>query len=252
VEALIELRDVAVRRGRRTVVAGLDLTVAPGDAIHVTGANGAGKTSVLRVAAGLATPRAGTVARRARCAFVGERLRLAPALRGREWLEAMRRLHGGPPADWSAQAVACGLAPEALDAPSATLSKGMLQRLGLLDALHAPAPLLLLDEPFSGLDAGARDWLAEQLTARCAAGAAVLLTDHEDAMERRMRVGATLRLADGRAERRAAGDATAPGVAVVAVHPDGRRDEERVAPAAGDDRLRTLLDDGWHIERVGP
>jgi ABC-type multidrug transport system ATPase subunit len=248
---LIELRGVGVQRGRRAVLRDVDLRLAGGDAVHLTGANGSGKTSLLRVVAGLASPRAGTVARHAACAFTPERARLAPALRGAEWLEAMRRLRGGAAVDWAAAAIASGLDPAALRAPSATLSKGMLQRLALLDALHAPAATLILDEPFSGLDAGARDWLAERLTARRAAGAAVLLTDHDDAMEGRMATTATVRLADGRAVA-AHTAATAPTVALVATHPDGRRIEERVAPDAVDARLRALLDARWHIERVAP
>jgi ABC-2 type transport system ATP-binding protein len=248
---LIELRGVGVHRGRRAVLRDVDLALAPGDAVHLAGANGSGKTSLLRVVAGLASPRGGTLARNARCAFAPERARLAPALRGAEWLEAMRRLRGAEAVDWAGAARDSGLDPAALHAPSATLSKGMLQRLALLDALHAPVAALILDEPFSGLDSGARGWLADRLTARRAAGAAVLLTDHDGAMEGRMATSATLRLEDGRAVASAAGADVAT-VALVATHPDGRRSEERVAPAAVDARLRTLLDDGWHIERVGP
>jgi ABC-type sulfate/molybdate transport systems ATPase subunit len=116
--------------------------------------------------------------------------------------------------------------------------------------------VLLLDEPFSGLDAPARDWLAAGMRERLVRGGAVLLTDHDGAMDGRLPAAAVLRLGDGTAHR----DAPAPdpratalaSVAVLATHPDGRRIEERLAPDAVDARLLTLLREGWHIERVAP
>ncbi|WCB93166.1 ABC transporter [Baekduia alba] len=252
-DALLELRSVSVRRGRRTVLADVDLALHRGDAMHLTGANGSGKTSLLRTAVGLAPPRRGAVRRTGRCAFVPEQLRLAPALRGAEWLEAMRRLHGAPPVDWRAEAAATGLDPAVLHAPSATLSKGMLQRLALLDAVHCRADVLVLDEPFTGLDAGARDWLAARLGDRLAAGgAAVLLTDHDGAMRGRLAPTATVHLADGRAAPDAPPAERRATVRVVASHADGRRAAQDVPADAVDARLRALLDEGWHIERVAP
>src|SRR6478609_7393198 len=98
--ALLEARGVVVRRGRREVLREVDCDLAPGSLVRLAGANGSGKTSLLRVLAGLAEPAAGTVARRGGCAFVPEKVLLAPALRCGEWLTAMRALRGAPPLDW--------------------------------------------------------------------------------------------------------------------------------------------------------
>jgi heme exporter protein A len=200
---------LAVARGRRIVLRDVDLTVRAGDVVHVAGENGSGKTSLLRVLAGLARPRHGELRREGACAFVPERIQLAPALRPLEWLGAM-----------------------------ATLSKGMLQRVALLEALHARPALLLLDEPFSGLDAVGREWLTEQLAS---GGPAALLTDHSGTVAPTER----LLLRGGRCEPTSV-------IAVLTVHAtrDGERLERAVREDESDALLRELLAAGWHVERV--
>jgi ABC-type multidrug transport system ATPase subunit len=175
---LLEATGVRVRRGRRVVLQDVGVALDPGALVHLTGANGSGKTSLLRVLAGLAAPAGGTLHRPVGCAFVPERVVLAPALRPREWLGAMRALRGLAPRDPAPSLTAAGLDPAVLDGPAARLSKGMLQRVALIEALDAGCPLLLLDEPFAGLDGDGRAWLARELAERAAEGAAVLLTDH--------------------------------------------------------------------------
>jgi ABC-type multidrug transport system ATPase subunit len=228
---------LTVARGRRVVLRDVDLTVRAGDVVHVAGENGSGKTSLLRVLAGLARPREGRLQRSGTCAFVPERIQLAPALRPLEWLGAMRRLRGLDALDWHAAARAGGLDPAKLERPSSSLSKGMLQRVALLEALHAKPALLLLDEPFSGLDTAGRDWLTEQL----AQGAAALLTDHSGTVTPTER----LRLHDGRCEPTSL-------VAILTVHATraGERVERAVREDSSDALLRELLAAGWHVERV--
>src|SRR6188768_1979049 len=97
---MLEARSLTVVRGRRTILTGIDLELAAGEAVHLAGANGSGKTSLLRVLAGLADPRAGSVRRRGSCAFVPEKVALAGAIQAGEWLAAMRRLRGEAPLDW--------------------------------------------------------------------------------------------------------------------------------------------------------
>jgi ABC-type multidrug transport system ATPase subunit len=246
---LLEAGALTVRRGRRTVLSGVGLTLDSGQGVHLAGANGSGKTSLLRVLAGLAAPRAGTLRRHGTCAFVPEKVRLAPALRAREWLRAMRALRGLSPTDWAAAAESSGLDPAVLDRPAGTFSRGMLQRLALLEALHAGCPLLLLDEPFSGLDDDGRAWLAEALGERIDGGAAALLTDHSGAAAGRVALSGVLRLRDGTAEA-AALAIRAAAVTVRAVHRDGRRLEQIVGEAESDALLRALLADGWHVLEV--
>jgi ABC-type multidrug transport system ATPase subunit len=251
VPVLLEAGAITVRRGRRDVLSGVAVTLESGRAVHLAGANGSGKTSLLRVLAGLAAPRAGIIRRHGTCAFVPERVRLAPALRCGEWLRAMRALRGLTGTDWPAALEASGLDREVAGAAAGTLSRGMLQRLALLEALQAGCPLLLLDEPFSGLDDAGRGWLAGQLAERVDAGAAVLLTDHSGAAARRVALDGVLRLCDGTA---APGPAIAPAatarLTVRARHRDGRRLELAVAEAESDDLLRALLRDGWHVEAL--
>ena len=266
---MLEARAVTVRRGRRDVLDGVTLALRAGETVHLAGANGSGKTSLLRVLAGLAAPARGTLVRQGGCAFVPERVLLAPGLRGGEWLAAMRRLRGLAPVGWEDAVATSGIASAVLARPAATLSKGTLQRLALVEALRAEAGLLLLDEPFAGLDAVGREWLGEELRGASERGAAVLLTDHSGSAAGQVGLAGTLRLQDGTAEARPAGPPGPPGpprtdarsattlegagaVRVRAVHPDGRRLDRSVAGVASDDLLRTLLAEGWHIEELGP
>jgi ABC-type multidrug transport system ATPase subunit len=205
------------------------------------------------VLAGIAAPRTGTVRRHGACAFVPERVRLAHALRCGEWLRAMRALRGLTATDWPVALEASGLDPEVADRAAGTMSRGMLQRIALVEALRAGCPLLLLDEPFSGLDDAGRTWLAAQIAERLDAGAAVLLTDHSDAAAGRVALTGVLGLRDGTAAPAAAPPApraAAARLTVRARHADGRRIESTVSEADGDDLLRALLRDGWHVEEV--
>jgi ATPase subunit of ABC transporter with duplicated ATPase domains len=235
---ILEARTLTVARGRRVVLRDVDLTVQAGDVVHVAGENGSGKTSLLRVLAGLARPREGELRREGTCAYVPERIQLAPALRPLEWLGAMRRLRGLDALDWREAAGASGLDPAKLERPSSSLSKGMLQRVALLEALHAKPALLLLDEPFSGLDTVGREWLNAQLAS---GGPAALLTDHSGTVAPTER----LRLRDGRCEPTSL-------VAILTVHATraGERLERAVREDESDARLSELLAAGWHIERV--
>ena len=178
-----------------------------------------------------------------------ERVALAPALRCGEWLRGDARAARAPAGRLARRGRASGLDPAVLDRAGGTLSKGMLQRVALLEALQADCPLLLLDEPFAGLDADGRDWLAAELAGRMAEGAAVLLTDHSEAARGRIALDGALRLAGGACRtggRRAGGRE----LLVRAAHPDGRRLARQVGEAAVDALLRELLADGWHVEEV--
>jgi ABC-type multidrug transport system ATPase subunit len=251
VPVLLEAGALTVRRGRRTVLSDVAITVDAARAIHLAGPNGSGKTSLLRVLAGIAAPGAGTLRRHAACAFVPEKVRLAPALRCGEWLRAMRALRGLSATDWRGAADESGLDAAVLDRPAATMSRGMLQRVALLEALNAGCPLLLLDEPFSGLDDDGRAWLAEHLAERLDGGAAVLLTDHSGSAAGRLALTGVMRLRDGTLEHAGPPAATtARRLTVRALHPDCRRIEQAVPEGDADDLLRALLAHGWHIEEV--
>lgn len=177
--------------GGVVALAGLDLRVAPGELCGFVGPNGAGKTTAMRCAVGVTTPDAGTVTwngapidleRRRRIGYMPEERGLYPRMPVHEQLVYLARLHGLSAAAATANATAwierLGLRERAGSAVE-ELSLGNQQRVQLAAALvHDPA-LLLLDEPFSGLDPLAVDVMAEVLLDRARAGVAVVFSSHQ-------------------------------------------------------------------------
>jgi iron complex transport system ATP-binding protein len=197
--ALLELGGVAVRRGSRTVLADVSLTVAPGEVIGVVGPNGAGKTTLLRAALGLQKLSAGEVRLGGRAlASLGERERAAIA----GYLPQERRVAWNMPARDVAALGAASLSPArghaVADACLAELEVGDLARRGVLDMsggerarvllarlLATRAPLLVADEPAAGLDPEAQLLILERLRHRASDGAAVVVTSHDLALAAR-------------------------------------------------------------------
>lgn len=249
--AVLGAAGVRVRRGRRVLLDDVTFAVRGGELVALRGGNGSGKTSLLRVLAGATAAAAGTVSRPAACAFVPDRVRLAGGPRCGEWLARLRALRGLAPIDWAGPLEASGLAAAVLDQRCGELSKGMTQRVALLEALTSGAPALVLDEPFSGLDHDGRVWLGGALAAQAGAGAAVLLSDHADQgaaswcrLTRALAIGDGTVVADGDAPPEA------PAVTIRAVAADGAPLTRVVAGAEVDATLRALLDAGAHILEV--
>lgn len=179
-------------RGERTLFGALDVALDPGDALWVQGANGSGKTSLLRLLGGLATLASGSVAWCGRVLpdaradfhrhlfFLGHAPALKDDLSARENLRFAERLAGRNAGDAIDPLLATiGLAPVA-DLPARRLSQGQRKRLAQA-RLHGDAPygLLVLDEPFSALDDAATAQLTATLDRRLAAGAIVVYTTHQ-------------------------------------------------------------------------
>jgi NitT/TauT family transport system ATP-binding protein len=175
----VALDAVTRRFGELTAIAGLSLTVEPGEVVGVVGASGCGKSTLLELVAGLQEPDAGTVAvggapdagrRRDRCAYMPQRDLLLPwrdaignaalALECQGISRAAARDHARPLFE------RFGLA-EFESARPAELSGGMRQRVAFMRTLLPGRPVLLLDEPFASLDAITRaemhEWLAGAL-----------------------------------------------------------------------------------------
>lgn len=181
--SILEARDLACRRGERLVFAGLDAAVSPGEALLLTGANGAGKSSLLRLLAGLLAPAAGAVlwggadtaedraAHATRLRYLGHADALKPSLTVRENLVAF----GG--GDAAAALDAMALTPLA-GLPGRVLSAGQRRRLALARLALAPRPLWLLDEPTLGLDTASVARFGVLLATHRAAGGMVIAATH--------------------------------------------------------------------------
>lgn len=170
----IAAKDLACRRGDRVLFAGLSLALAPGEALHVQGANGIGKSSLLRILAGLMQPFAGHIEREGTVGLIDERPALDPHLPLGQALAFWERLDGRH----DESLARLGL-ENLLDVPVRFLSTGQRKRAALARLIGQAAPVWLLDEPLNGLDADAVI-LAQDLAAEhCAAGGICLVASHQ-------------------------------------------------------------------------
>jgi len=184
--ALVSARDLALLRGERLVFAGLAFAVPEGGALLLTGANGAGKSSLLRCLAGLLPPSDGQVlwqgedafadraAHALRLRYAGHAEAIKPSLTVAENIAFWARLWGGDPRGALAAVGLDGLA----DLPARVLSSGQRRRLSLARLLLGDPLLWLLDEPTVGLDAASVERLGALLAAHRAKGGAVIAATH--------------------------------------------------------------------------
>jgi len=253
----LEVAGVRHSFGGRTALADVSFTVAPGVLTGLLGPNGAGKTTLMRIMLGVLVPDAGEIrhaaqgvdsADRTTWGYMPQERGLYPAMPAGEQVVHFGRLHGLSAAEAHRRArdllEELGLADRWADRTD-KLSGGMQQRLQLATALIHDPDVMVLDEPFSGLDPLAVAELSETLARRTRAGAIVLFSSHqldlvqdlceEIVMIDRGRVvleGAVAELRAGSGERRlrlstSGGDETwlagLPGVEVVSRHADGVR-----------------------------
>ena len=181
-----------VRRfGRRRAVAGVDLAIRAGECVALFGPNGAGKTTLLRLLAGLLRPTSGEVrllgrplkgdarAERGRVGLISHQSMLYDVLTVAENVAFAAKLHGLPDVDGATAAALdrLGLTSRALT-PVRALSRGWQQRVSIARAIvHAPA-LVLLDEPYTGLDVAGARALTDLLLSLRTDGAALALVTH--------------------------------------------------------------------------
>jgi heme exporter protein A len=203
----------------------LDLELAPGAALAVLGPNGAGKSTLLRLLAGLARPSAGTIElashtasraeRRRSVGLVGHATFLTSTLTTRENLLLAARLFGlADPAARAARALADEELEAVAERRAGSLSRGLAQRAAIARALLHDPQLVLLDEPWTGLDARAATRLSARLAAQKAAGRTLVFATHDLARVVGLAERALV-LARGRAawlEGAVLGDAAALGV----------------------------------------
>ena len=172
---LLRLDAVSLARGGRLLFEGLDITLGPGEALHVTGRNGSGKSSLLRLAAGLLRAAAGRVDR-TDFALSDEALALDRELPLRKALLFWARLgHAAAKLDAAMDAMGLG---ELGDVPVRLLSSGQSKRATLARVATSSAALWLLDEPLNGLDGDGVERLDALIAGHRASGGAVLAASH--------------------------------------------------------------------------
>ena len=185
---------LACRRGERLVFVGVSFRLPPGGALLLSGANGSGKTSLLRLLATLITPAEGRLVwadapvradvneYRAALHYVGHQDGVKPHLTPRETLTFWAALHSREARPRSGQPIDEALAFFGLEAvadgPCRWLSAGQRKRLALARLVAASAPIWLLDEPTSGLDRESQLRLEHALREHRASGGLVVMASH--------------------------------------------------------------------------
>ena len=173
-------------RGGREVFSGLDFAVSAGEALAVTGRNGSGKTSLLRLIAGLLRPEGGSIGLEGgkgeltlpeQAHFLGHRDALKPALSVTENLAFWREFLGGEALDLAECLAAVGL-DHAASLPAAFLSAGQRRRLSIARLLAAPRPIWLLDEPTNALDTSGQAMFAALMGDHLARGGLIIAATH--------------------------------------------------------------------------
>ena len=191
-DALLSALNIERAFGARRALAGVSLEVHPGEAILLAGPNGAGKTTLLRCLAGLARPTRGTVrvrgrelrvgdgASRRRIGMVAHQTWLHDDLTLLENLVFAARLYGMvQPGKVAAAALEqAGLVARGADLPP-SLSRGMQQRAAIARALVHQPDILLLDEPFTGLDAAAAAALRTTILGLTESGGGAIVVSHQ-------------------------------------------------------------------------
>jgi ABC-type Mn2+/Zn2+ transport system ATPase subunit len=231
---MVRADGLTVARGRRVLLRDFSLELGSGEMLHVVGPNGCGKSSLLRVLAGVVEPRRGRVRRAAPCVYVPERIALSDSLPARRWL----RVTGAADTPLS----------EDLDRRCGALSKGQLQRVALAGAFserRGRPCVFVLDEPWAGLDAPARAALGAEIGTLAQDGSTVVYTDHSGAATiaptRTLQLGEVTPEVDDR-----------PGVESARVRIELSRGDDRVSVTVNDADFAARLAEGWKIERGEP
>ena len=172
---IINAETLACRRGDRLLFSGLDLAVAPREAVHVTGANGAGKTTLIRTLAGLAEPFAGTVRISGRSGLLDHRAALDPEAPLGQALGFWFGLDG---VAGGSQIVERLRLAALMEVPVRFLSTGQTKRAAFARLVGQRADAWLLDEPLAGLDAASQSLVNDLIAEHCANGGAALIASH--------------------------------------------------------------------------
>ncbi|MEU4405072.1 ABC transporter ATP-binding protein [Streptosporangium sp. NPDC023963] len=182
----MRLSTVSFRYSRRGpwVLRDVDLTLRPGSVIEVTGRNGAGKSTLLRLMAGFVPPSRGSISDRP--GVVGYAPDVFPVdqpFTVAAYLAHMSRIRGLSSGSAAGDLAGRLNATHLLEQPLGDLSKGSAQKVGLIQSLLAPPDLLILDEPFAGLDEQTRAELPVIIEEIAARGGTVAVSDHQKQLQ---------------------------------------------------------------------
>jgi ABC-type multidrug transport system ATPase subunit len=190
VEAALVFDGVTKSYGERTALDQVSLEVSRGELVALVGPNGAGKSTLLQLAVGLLDATdgevrvegapAGSIDARVMCSYISDQPSLYDDLSVNEHIEYVARLHGLPGRPEAADELIglLNLEGRADDLP-ARFSRGLRQKTAIVLALSRPFSVLLVDEPFVGLDPAGQTALTDLLVAAGEAGAAVMVATHQ-------------------------------------------------------------------------
>jgi heme exporter protein A len=182
------------RFGRVTALRNIDFDIEPGESVSILGENGAGKSTLLRILAGLSRPSAGQFsalheassapltrdALRGKIGYVGHATLVYGELTARENLVFAARLHGRAPSRDQIDAILADVGlSDVADRRAGGFSRGMAQRLSIARAVVHEPNVLLLDEPFTGLDESSAERLSTQLVGLREGGRTLILVTHD-------------------------------------------------------------------------
>jgi ABC-2 type transport system ATP-binding protein len=185
----LDVSGLSAGYGKKTVIENIAFSVAPGEVFGLIGLNGAGKTTLIKALLGLSRASgtaeifgilAGPPRGREKLAYLPEKFQPSPLLMGWEFLSLTLGYYGKTLDREAALQLCAGLDLDtgALNRRGRTYSKGMGQKLGLLGTLLTGLPLLILDEPMSGLDPRARIMLKDRLREYRNAGNTIFFSSH--------------------------------------------------------------------------
>ncbi|HVW44523.1 MAG TPA: ABC transporter ATP-binding protein [Amycolatopsis sp.] len=264
---MLRLRGVGKRYRRGgPVLSDVDLEIEPGEVLGVVGRNGSGKSTLLRILAGVSRPTIGVVAGSPVIGYVPDRFPAATRMSALGYLKHLGRISGRSTVESRAvellERLALAGGPRA---PIKQLSKGNAQKVGLAQAVLTDADLLVLDEPWAGLDPAAHGVLGELIAEARERGASVVFTAHRDDLAS-AHAGRVLGLSAANLRPVQAADpsgpcarivlsgpgsgnwATEPGV--VHLHQDGERVALAVPTGRSDAVLAIALRRGWSVVSV--
>jgi ABC-type multidrug transport system ATPase subunit len=225
------------RRGR-WVLRQADLEMRPGSRTVIVGGNGSGKSTLLRIVAGVTQPTAGTVSAPKAIGYVPERLAARSKLTGAEYIAHMGRIKGLGSEGLRSRSRELFDRLDLQPGPTVmidSLSKGNKQKIVLAQAFLGFVELLVLDEPFSGLDAPAHHALGELIDEARATGTSVLISAHR--ADPRVVADQTIQISDGRLK-----PLTDPPPGTFTLNRNEQRIELMATPdAAGHDQIAGLL-----------